>query len=113
MKQRFDGATSASLNPIVIVGGGPTGLYTALRLAEDPRYERRQIVVLEAADRLGGRVRTVSYAPLGFDIDLGAMRYKPHQAILRTLVESRFQLDTYEHTFPPFSYFLPCTRLSG
>jgi len=54
---------------IVIVGGGITGLAAAHRLRErgGPALE---IVVLEAADRLGGKIRTVPFA--GQPVETGA-----------------------------------------
>lgn len=55
---------------ILIVGGGISGLYTALRLATSTEYS---IAVLECSGRFGGRYRTCEM-PGGFAADLGAMR---------------------------------------
>src|SRR3954451_18252504 len=49
----------------VIVGGGPNGLAAAIRLAE----AGRPVTVLEAADRVGGAVRTEELTLPGFQHD--------------------------------------------
>jgi oxygen-dependent protoporphyrinogen oxidase len=53
---------------VVIVGAGITGLSAAHRIARGGRPVR--VTLLEAADRLGGRVRTESFA--GRQLDVGA-----------------------------------------
>eukprot|EP01116_Phalansterium_solitarium_P021841 TRINITY_DN696_c0_g1_i2.p1 TRINITY_DN696_c0_g1~~TRINITY_DN696_c0_g1_i2.p1 ORF type:complete len:382 (-),score=111.94 TRINITY_DN696_c0_g1_i2:451-1596(-) len=50
----------------IIIGGGLSGLIAALRLAD----ENRPVVLLEARQRLGGRIHTV--VECGSSVDLGA-----------------------------------------
>jgi len=57
---------------VVIAGGGVSGLYCALRLAD----AGRQVLVLEAAaDRWGGRIETEDMD--GFIAEYGPMRFEP------------------------------------
>ena len=48
---------------VVVVGGGITGLACALELAD----AGIEVTVLEAADRLGGNIRTSSFGGLAID----------------------------------------------
>lgn len=57
--------------PIVVVGGGIAGLYSALRLAE---LTDRPITVLEKCDRWGGRIETSHIDP--FTVEWGPMRFE-------------------------------------
>ena len=54
---------------VAIVGAGAAGLAAARRLSE--RKPGWQIRVLEAADRIGGRARTIVPPAIGAPIDLG------------------------------------------
>ena len=57
-------------SPVVVVGGGITGLAAAYDLVE----QGRDVVLLEAADRLGGKINAgpVPGAGLPFDVDMAA-----------------------------------------
>lgn len=66
---------------LVVVGAGVTGLYAA-RLAE---RAGRDVTVLEAADRIGGRVMTVAIAE-GRVVDAGAQLLNGDMARLLALV---------------------------
>ncbi len=52
---------------VAVIGAGSAGIGAARRLAEDGT---RRVLVLEARDRVGGRVNTI--APAGFPLDRGA-----------------------------------------
>jgi monoamine oxidase len=52
---------------VAVIGAGSAGIGAARRLAEDGT---RRVLVLEARDRVGGRVHTI--APAGFPLDRGA-----------------------------------------
>ncbi len=52
---------------VAVIGAGAAGIGAARRLAQDGA---RRVLVLEARDRVGGRVHTVS--PAGFALDRGA-----------------------------------------
>ena len=57
-----------------IVGGGPGGLYSALRLANASKAE--SVCVFEALDRFGGRVHSVRVGKRDdLVVDLGAYRF--------------------------------------
>ncbi len=61
---------------IVIVGGGISGLYCAWRLAHSEKYRDRTVLVLEASDRLGGRIETWQPRGTGFNAEFGPMRFE-------------------------------------
>jgi len=54
---------------IAVVGGGITGLAVAYRLVRQYEGVLPQVTLIEACDRLGGKIRTGAFA--GMDVDLG------------------------------------------
>ena len=65
--------------PTIVVGAGPAGLTAALMLAE----RGRPVIVLEAADQIGGLARTV--VADGYRFDLGGHRFFTKSEQVRTL----------------------------
>jgi len=53
---------------VIVVGAGAAGLEAAREL----RARRRSVIVLEARDRIGGRILTVEDARVPIPIELGA-----------------------------------------
>lgn len=84
------GSTNNSRNfDVIVVGAGIAGLTAARTLAETDR----RVLVLEAQDRIGGRIHTVH---IGDDaIELGAEFVHGRPAELLSLIEEA-GLDTYE-----------------
>lgn len=70
------------MHDVVVVGAGPSGL-TAARILQDAG---RDVVVLEARDRVGGRTWTVD-APDGTRVDLGGQWVGPSQHHLRAFLD--------------------------
>jgi protoporphyrinogen oxidase len=68
--------------PVVVIGGGPSGLACAWRLAR----EGRRVTVLEAEDRPGGLCAT--YEKDGFRFDLGGHRFVSADSELSTRVRA-------------------------
>ena len=66
---------------VAVVGAGISGLHVALRLQE----AGRSVVVLEASERIGGRLRSV--ARDGGALDLGASWFWPNEPRVRALVD--------------------------
>ena len=67
--------TKAGAVKVVIVGGGFAGIGAARRLASHHVSGKLQVTLLEAGDKLGGRVLTVKCGPGEMDaLDLGAVR---------------------------------------
>ncbi len=94
-----------------IIGGGISGLYSAVRLSQVPRGEDPpRICILEATDRIGGRVATIKIPGTSFSADLGAMRFIPSQPLLGSLVE-HYGLETYDYDFPTDFYFVRGRRI--
>lgn len=62
---------------VAVVGGGPGGIYTALRLANTTS---QTVCLLERAGRFGGRVHTLRGLGPKADltVDLGAYRFARH-----------------------------------
>jgi len=59
---------------LAIVGGGPGGVYTGLRVAN---ATNQSVCILEAKPRLGGRIHTLrNLGPKGdLAVDIGAYRF--------------------------------------
>src|SRR4051812_2158763 len=73
---------------VCVVGAGYAGLTAARRLAGADK----SVFVLEASDRVGGRVRTDPYE--GFRLDLGGTFLGPQQDAVHALVRE-FDLETF------------------
>ena len=73
------------MSTIAIVGAGVTGLTTALRLHQ----AGRDVLVLEARDRVGGRLETQAHGPAGAcsDFEVGGQWVSPDQTALLGLLE--------------------------
>lgn len=84
----------------MIVGAGAAGISAASKLMENG-YE--EIVILEAEDRIGGRINTIPYAN-GF-IDLGAQwcHGEKNNAIYE-LVHDHFEFGSLNSESQPFDY---------
>lgn len=87
---------------VVIVGGGISGLYAALKCLH---YGMR-VIILEKQDRLGGRIRTIH--DNGHMFEAGAGRFHENHTLLRQLI-SYFglheQRNTYKHHYVPEQSF--------
>lgn len=83
---------STETHDVIVVGAGVTGLMTALRLTE----AGRDVVVLEARDRVGGRLATETHGAPGAEaeFEIGGQWVSPDQTALLALVEE-LGLDTY------------------
>jgi monoamine oxidase len=69
-------ALTSDVGPVFVVGGGLAGLCAATALHDSGR----QVVVLEARDRLGGRIHSVAafpHCPIDDVIELGASWFWP------------------------------------
>lgn len=78
---------------VVVVGGGLAGLYAARAL----RKARRSVVLLEASDRVGGRVRNLRVGPRRNDVtEAGAQWISSAQPRIQALMK-QFRLKTYKN----------------
>lgn len=68
------------ITDVVIVGGGISGLYTALKCL----HFGMRVVLLEKQDRLGGRIRTIF--DNGHMFEAGAGRFHENHTLLRQLI---------------------------
>ncbi len=65
---------------VIVIGGGIAGLYAAWKCQK----KGLKVVVLEKADRLGGRIRTI-YKP--YQYEAGAARFHTQHVLLRSLLQ--------------------------
>jgi monoamine oxidase len=78
---------------VVVVGGGMAGLYAARTL----RAARKSVVILEASDRLGGRVYNIKVGPQANDVtEAGAQWIAPAQKRIQGLMK-RYKLKTFKN----------------
>ena len=56
------------MNSVIIIGGGAAGLMAAYELSK----HKLPVTVLEAKDRLGGRIHTINDSSFSQPIELGA-----------------------------------------
>ncbi|MEW6283674.1 MAG: NAD(P)/FAD-dependent oxidoreductase, partial [Candidatus Eremiobacterota bacterium] len=90
--------------PVVIVGGGVSGIYAAWRLrgcdGSSPaagQLQHPQVAVFEKSIHIGGRIKSFKVDGTDRFAELGAMRYVPSRHYLvRTLVEDKLRLPTRE-----------------
>lgn len=90
---------------VCIIGGGTLGLKAAHDLARDNHCDTQQILVIEALDRLGGRIRACQLELTGHKYDVGASWF--HDSLTnRVLSDSRAWPDEYRFDVARDSYFI-------
>jgi monoamine oxidase len=83
-------ATSTAPRHIVIIGAGMAGLASGLLLQE----AGHRVTILEAQNRLGGRVYTYHGFPGKMYGEFGAMRFPRQHKLAQYLIHERFKLET-------------------
>jgi monoamine oxidase len=86
-----------------IVGGGISGLYAAWRILR--AQPEATVTVLEASERLGGRIESVTLEGIPFPAEVGAMRFRPRHRLLNALVQE-FDLPIAPFDIPPPALFV-------
>ncbi|HVM29501.1 MAG TPA: NAD(P)/FAD-dependent oxidoreductase [Candidatus Limnocylindrales bacterium] len=87
------GTADALQLDVAVVGGGVAGLYAAWRLAKSNRRgvdgEPLRVAVIEATDRIGGRIETVTFPGMPeHRAEFGAMRLASWQKLVLTLADT-------------------------
>ncbi|HEY6609382.1 MAG TPA: FAD-dependent oxidoreductase [Candidatus Limnocylindria bacterium] len=75
---------------VIVAGAGIAGLTAALLLKE----AGHEVTILEARDRLGGRIFTYRGFPAGMYGEIGAMRFPRQHHLGQHLIHERFKLAT-------------------
>lgn len=70
---------------LIVVGGGIAGLYTIYKFLKKTKLKDPKILLLEASNRLGGRVKTIKRD--GFSFESGAGRFSKHHKLLFELLK--------------------------
>ncbi|KUJ17401.1 FAD/NAD(P)-binding domain-containing protein [Mollisia scopiformis] len=83
---------------VVIIGGGATGTYAAVRLRED---FNKTVVVIEKTDRLGGHTETYFDPATGYSVDYGVQAWIDGP-IVRAFT-GRFNIPLVTAVQPPFA----------
>jgi monoamine oxidase len=91
---------------IAIIGAGVSGLYVAWRLLSEAKSYAKSIALFDSADRVGGRIHSVTVPGVPYVTDLGAMRYLPEQILVQSLIEDHFQLKCSDFQFENYGYYL-------
>lgn len=84
---------------IVIIGAGLSGLLTAYRL----KQADHRVIILEARDRIGGRIHTL-HAAIDTPVEMGATWFGPMHTELLNLLEE-LHIDYFDQYLAGTSYF--------
>lgn len=110
MAKLSSSSTKRNHPKIAIIGAGPGGLYTAMRLHESGKFNNYDIFIFDAANSVGGRVKTLPIKKSPFTADIGAMRYIDKRQLIMNSLIKELGLDNDENKelleVPTFSYFL-------
>ena len=96
---------------LVIVGAGVSGLEVAIQLATKWKNKNKRILVLEQADYVGGRVRTVKdiYKGKRISYEAGGARFNSNHKTLLSVI-SRYNLKSKMVKIPSFWEFRPSSK---
>tara|TARA_B110001469_G_C9640937_1_gene322391 strand:- start:336 stop:1727 length:1392 start_codon:yes stop_codon:yes gene_type:complete len=96
---------------LVIVGAGFSGLEVAIQLSEKWKNQNKRILVLEQADYVGGRIRTVkdTYKGKQFSYEAGGARFNNNHKTLISVI-SRYKLKSKIIKIPSFWEFKPSSK---
>jgi len=90
---------------VIIIGGGIAGMYSCYRWNQ--LYPNDHILLVEASDKLGGRMETVSFEEI--DIPLGSGIGRERDFLLRKLLyELGIPVKLIEHNFDYSKEMEPC-----
>ncbi|BCS83507.1 flavin-containing amine oxidoreductase/tryptophan 2-monooxygenase [Cotonvirus japonicus] len=82
---------------ILIVGGGPSGIYSAWRLSQ--AYPEKKIIVVEEKSFLGGRLESIYFGNTEIYAEMGGMRTFPNTDIYLTALLKKLNKPTIERPY--------------
>ena len=87
----------ADIQDVIIVGGGPSGTYFAYRLRKNTTLKNDKILLLEANNRIGGRLHSFRLPGIDYNMaELGGMRFVEGEQKLLTDVIKDFAIPVKE-----------------
>ena len=88
---------TADIQDVIIVGGGPSGTYFAYRLRKNTTLKNDKILLLEANNRIGGRLHSFRLPGIDYNMaELGGMRFVEGEQKLLTDVIKDFAIPVKE-----------------
>lgn len=105
--------------PVIIVGGGISGLYAAYKLVKSAGIPGKEITIYEKESKLGGRAETAYFAGSHVPLGAGIGRWKKDKLLRKLLVDlnvpfTRFKsITNYKFDAEPIDMYATLDKLGA